>query len=197
MFGGMMKLFFSACVAALAFCLVSPQTVVAQGPPPIFGFTNKKNIPAPGKSGSPIYEKLRSEATKKKLPLVIYVTGSKWCAKCNVCTNVYIKKPEFKAATGKKFMFWMVDTEQKVGARPGTFKFVMVPAEAAKVVGCIDNQKAPYVIFGPPAVLIIDPVSGELIKSLPGKSEIDRYKKPLETIISDTWKEFSAKQKKK
>ncbi len=193
----MMKLITYLCCLTAAIGVMMPCAAEAQGPPPIFGFTNKKNIPAVNKSGSPTFDKLRNQAMKKKIPLVIYVTGSKWCSKCNVCTNAHIKKPGFKAAMDKKFMFWMVDTEQKAGSRAGTFNFVMVPQEAAKVVGCIDNQGAPYVIFGPPAVLIIDPFYGELIKSLPGKSEIDRHKKPLETIIAEAWKDYVAKKKKK
>ncbi len=189
----MLKLFFSVCAAALAFCLMAPQSVVAQGP--IFGFTNKKNIPAVNKSGCPSFDKLRNQAIKKKLPLVIYVTGSKWCSKCYVCTNAHIKKPGFQAAAGKKLIFWKEDTVQKPSGRPENIKIRMVPEDAGKVVGCIDNQKAPYVIFGPPAVLILDPYSGELINSMPGKSEIDKHKKPLENVIAEIWKGYVEKKR--
>jgi len=80
-----------------------------------------------------------------------------------------------------------VDTKQVPGNSPGTFKFKMVPEEAAKIVGCADSPRAPYVVLGPPAVFIIDPVSGELIKSLFTKSEVDKYGKPLAGIIEEAW----------
>ncbi len=76
---------------------------------------------------------------KKKLPLVIYLTGSSWCSRCNIFTREYIKKTNFKNAAGKKFIFWLVDTKQVPGNSPGTFKFKMVPEEAAKIVGCVDS----------------------------------------------------------
>ena len=59
--------------------------------------------------------------------------------------------------------------------------------EAAKIVGGVDSPRAPYVVLGPPAVFIIDPVSGELIKSLFTKSEVDKYGKPLAGIIEEAW----------
>ncbi|MFR2949369.1 MAG: hypothetical protein ACLTNK_08560, partial [Akkermansia muciniphila] len=93
----------------------------------------------------------------------------------------------FKNAAGKKFIFWLVDTKPVPGNSPGTFKFKMVPEEAAKIVGCVDSPRAPYVVLGPPAVFIIDPVSGELIKSLFTKSEVDKYGKPLAGIIEEAW----------
>ena len=49
------------------------------------------------------------------------------------------------------------------------------------------SPRAPYVVLGPPAVFIIDPVSGELIKSLFTKSEVDNYGKPLAGIIEEAW----------
>ena len=79
---------------------------------------------------------------KKKLPLVIYLTGSSWCSHCNIFTREYIKTANFKNAAGKKFIFWMVDTKQVPGNSPGTFKFKMVPEEAAKIVGCVDSPRA-------------------------------------------------------
>ena len=88
-----------------------------------------------------------------------------------------------------------MDTKQAPGNSPGTFNFKMVPEEAAKIVGCADSPRAPYVVLGPPAVFIIDPVSGELIKSLFPKSEVDKYGKPLAGIIEETWAEFSRKPK--
>lgn len=97
------------------------------------------------------------------------------------------QKTNFKNAAGKKFIFWLVDTKQVPGNSPGTFQFKMVPEEAAKIVGCVDSPRAPYVVLGPPAVFIIDPVSGELIKSLFPKSEVDKYGKPLDKIIEETW----------
>ena len=152
--------------------LFAPQAGIAQQRPPIFGFANKNRIPEVNKSGSPVFDKLRNEAMKKKLPLVIYLTGSSWCSRCNIFTREYIKKTNFKNAAGKKFIFWLVDTKQVPGNSPGTFKFKMVPEEAAKIVGC---------------VFIIDPVSGELIKSLFTKSEVDKYGKPLAGIIEEAW----------
>ncbi len=59
----------------------------------------------------------------------------------------------------------MVDTRQAPGRTPGSFTFQFVPEEAGKVVGCI-GSKAPYVVFGPPAVIILDPVSGKMIKKM-------------------------------
>ena len=71
-------------------------------------------------------------------------------------TIIYIltKKTNFKNAAGKKFIFWLVDTKQVPGNSPGTFQFKMVPEEAAKIVGCVDSPRAPYVVLGPPAVFI-------------------------------------------
>ena len=95
---------------------------------------------------------------------------------------------------GKNLYFgWW--TPNRCRAIPGTFQFKMVPEEAAKIVGCVDSPRAPYVVLGPPAVFIIDPVSGKLIKSLFPKSEVDKYGKPLAGIIEETWAEFSRKPK--
>ena len=80
-----------------------------------------------------------------------------------------------------------MDTKQVPGNSPGTLQFKMLPEEAAKIVGCVDSPRAPYVVLGPPAVFIIDPVSGELIKSLFPKSEVDKYGKSLDKIIEETW----------
>lgn len=190
-----MRSFLFLCCSAVVSGLFAPQAGIAQQRPPIFGFANKNRIPEVNKSGSPIFDKLRNEAMKKKLPLVIYLTGSSWCSHCNIFTREYIKTANFKNAAGKKFIFWLVDTKQVPGNSPGTFKFKMVPEEAAKIVGCVDSPRAPYVVLGPPAVFIIDPVSGELIKSLFTKSEVDKYGKPLAGIIEEAWKEFSRKAK--
>ena len=190
-----MRFFLSLCCSAAVSGLFAPQAGVAQQLPPIFGFANKDRIPEVNKSGSPVFDKLRNEAMKKKLPLVIYLTGSSWCSQCNIFTREYIKNTNFKNAAGKKFIFWLVDTKQVPGNSPGTFQFKMVPEEAAKIVGCVDSPRAPYVVLGPPAVFIIDPVSGKLIKSLFPKSEVDKYGKPLAGIIEETWAEFSRKPK--
>ncbi|MBP7300937.1 MAG: thioredoxin family protein [Akkermansia sp.] len=193
--GARMRFFLSLCCYAAVSGVFAPQAGVAQQLPPIFGFANKDRIPEVNKSGSPVFDKLRNEAMKKKLPLVIYLTGSSWCSQCNIFTREYIKKTNFKNAAGKKFIFWLVDTKQVPGNSPGTFQFKMVPEEAAKIVGCVDSPRAPYVVLGPPAVFIIDPVSGKLIKSLFSKSEVDKYGKPLAGIIEETWVEFSRKPK--
>ena len=185
--GTRMRPFLFLCCSAVVSGLFAPQAGIAQQRPPIFGFANKNRIPEVNKSGSPVFDKLRNEAMKKKLPLVIYLTGSSWCSRCNIFTREYIKKTNFKNAAGKKFIFWLVDTKQVPGNSPGTFKFKMVPEEAAKIVGCVDSPRAPYVVLGPPAVFIIDPVSGELIKSLFTKSEVDKYGKPLAGIIEEAW----------
>lgn len=182
-----MRPFLFLCCSAAVSGLFAPQAGIAQQRPPIFGFANKNRIPEVNKSGSPVFDKLRNEAMKKKLPLVIYLTGSSWCSRCNIFTREYIKKTNFKNAAGKKFIFWLVDTKQVPGNSPGTFKFKMVPEEAAKIVRCADSPRAPYVVLGPPAVFIIDPVSGELIKSLFTKSEVDKYGKPLAGIIEEAW----------
>ena len=76
-----------------------------------------------------------------------------------------------------------MDTKQVPGNSPGTFKFKMVPEEAAKIVGCADSPRAPYVVLGPPAVFIIDPVYGELINRLFTISEVEKYLKHLSGII--------------
>lgn len=193
--GTRMRSFLFLCCSAAVLGLFAPQAGVAQQRPPIFGFANKNRIPEVNKSGSPVFDKLRNGAIKKKLPLVIYLTGSSWCSHCNIFTREYIKTANFKNAAGKKFIFWLVDTKQVPGNSPGTFNFKMVPEEAAKIVGCADSPRAPYVVLGPPAVFIIDPVSGELIKSLFTKSEVDKYGKPLAGIIEEAWKEFSRKAK--
>lgn len=190
-----MKSFFLLCCSVVGLGLFASSSGMAQQLPPIFGFSNKSKIPAVNKSGSPVFDKLRNEAIKKKLPLVIYLTGSSWCSQCNIFTREYIKKTNFKNATGKKFIFWLVDTKQVQGKTKGTFNFKMIPEEAAKIVGCADSTGAPYVVLGPPAVFIIDPVSGELIKSLFTKSEVDKYGQPLAKIIEEVWKDFSNKGK--
>lgn len=71
---------------------------------------------------------------KKKLPLVIYLTGSSWCSQCNIFTREYIKK-QISKCRREKFIFWLVDTKQAPGNSPGTFNFKMVPEEAAKSWG--------------------------------------------------------------
>lgn len=182
-----MRVLLFLCCAAAVLGLFAPQAGMAQQPPPIFGFANKNRIPEVNKSGSPIFDKLRNEAIKKKLPLVIYMTGSSWCSQCNLFTREYIRKTDFNNAAGKKFIFWLVDTKQIPGKKPGTFKFKMVPEEAAKIVGSVNSPRAPYVVLGPPAVFIIDPVSGELIKSLFSRSEVDKYGKPLAKVIEEIW----------
>ena len=125
-----MRFFLSLCCYAAVSGVFAPQAGVAQQLPPIFGFANKDRIPEVNKSGSPVFDKLRNEAMKKKQPLVIYLTGSSWCSQCNIFTREYIKKTNFKNAAGKKFIFWLVDTKQVPGNSPGTFQFKMVPEEA-------------------------------------------------------------------
>ena len=86
-----MRPFLFLCCSAVVSGLVAPQAGIAQQRPPIFGFANKNRIPEVNKSGSPVFDKLRNEAMKKKLPLVIYLTGSSWCSRCNIFTREYIK----------------------------------------------------------------------------------------------------------
>ena len=151
-----MRFFLSLCCSAVVSGVFAPQAGIAQQRPPIFGFANKNRIPEVNKSGSPVFDKLRNEAMKKKLPLVIYLTGSSWCSQCNIFTREYIKKTNFKNAAGKKFIFWLVDTKQVPGNSPGTFNFKMVPEEAAKIVGCADSPRAPYVVLAlPPCLSLI------------------------------------------
>lgn len=190
-----MKFSLFLCCSAAVFGLFASQAGVAQQLPPIFGFANKNKIPEINKSGSPVFDKLRNEAIKKKLPLVIYMTGSSWCSQCNLFTREYIKKTNFKNAAGKKFIFWLVDTKQVPGKTPGTFTFKMIPEEAAKIVGCANSPRAPYVVLGPPTVFIIDPVSGDLIKSLFSKSEVDKYGKPLVKVIEEIWNNWINRKK--
>lgn len=155
----------------------------------------KPPVPAVNESGSPVFDQLRNEAVRKKIPLVIYITGSAWCGYCNIFTGKHIKEPSFHKASGRKFVFWLVDTGQEPGRSPGSFKFKFIPEEAAKVVGCLDSW-APYTVFGPPAVIILDPVSGKVIKKMEGLQDVEKEGKPLAGIIEDCWKEFGSGQKK-
>ncbi len=163
----------------------------AQGFP--FAISGSAPIPKVNQSGSPTFDKLRNEAIRKKIPLVIYMTGSSWCVHCNTFTKQYIKTSNFKSATERKFVFWLVDTKQIPGKKPGTIDFQMIPEEAANVVGPV-NAKAPYIVLGPPAVFIIDPVSGKLLKTLFTKKAVEAEGKPLPKIIEDTWKAHTKKK---
>lgn len=96
------------CAAAVA-GMLAPASALAQQAP----------VPAVNESGSPAFDKLRNEAIAKKVPLVIYLTGSSWCVYCNIFTDKHIKERAFKRASGKKFIFWMVDTRQAPGRTPG------------------------------------------------------------------------------
>lgn len=77
----------------------------------------------------------------------------------------------------------------------GRFNLKWFRKKLQKSWGVWISPRAPYVVLGPPAVFIIDPVSGKLIKSLFPKSEVDKYGKPLAGIIEETWAEFSRKPK--
>lgn len=146
-------------------------------------------------SGSPAFDKLRNEAIAKKVPLVIYLTGSSWCVYCNIFTDKHIKERTFKRASGKKFIFWMVDTRQAPGRTPGSFTFQFVPEEAGKVVGCI-GSKAPYVVFGPPAVIILDPVSGKMIKKMVSQGDMDKEGKSRPRLSRNAGKTSRRKVKR-
>lgn len=172
------------CAAAMAAMLVPVSALAKQTPPP-----------AVNESGSPVFDKLRHEAIAKKVPLVIYLTGSSWCAYCNIFTNTHIKERVFKRDSGKKFIFWLVDTRQAPGRSPGSFTFQFVPEEAARVVGCA-GSRAPYVVFGPPAVIILDPVSGKVIKSMVSQGDLDKEGKSLPAAIQECWKKFQEEGKK-
>lgn len=162
---------------------------------PVSTLAKQMPVPAVNESGSPLFDKLRNEALAKKIPLVIYLTGSSWCAYCNIFTEKHIKEPAFEEASGKKFIFWLVDTGQEPGRSPGSFKFKFIPEETAKVVGCLDS-KAPYIVFGPPAVIILDPVSGKVIKKMVSQGDMDKEGKPLSAVIEDCWKKFREEGKK-
>lgn len=176
--------------AVSVFCSVimagtlAPVCALAKTPPP-----------AVNESGSPVFDKLRNEAIIKKVPLVIYLTGSSWCVHCNIFTKNHIKERSFKKDSGKKFIFWMVDTKQAPGRSPGSFIFQFVPEEAAKVVGCA-GSKAPYVVFGPPAVIILDPVSGKVLKSMVSQGDMVKEGKSLPVIIKECWKKFQQESQK-
>jgi hypothetical protein len=172
------------CAAAVA-GMLAPASALAQQAP----------VPAVNESGSPAFDKLRNEAIAKKVPLVIYLTGSSWCVYCNIFTDKHIKERTFKRASGKKFIFWMVDTRQAPGRTPGSFTFQFVPEEAGKVVGCI-GSKAPYVVFGPPAVIILDPVSGKMIKKMVSQGDMDKEGKSLPVVIEECWKNFQKEGQK-
>lgn len=166
------------CAAAMA-GMLAPVSALAQQTPP----------PAVNESGSPVFDKLRNEAIAKKVPLVIYLTGSSWCVYCNIFTDKHIKERDFKMESGKKFIFWMVDTGQEPGRSPGSFTFKFIPEEAGKVVGCL-GSRAPYVVFGPPAVIILDPVSGKVIKRMVSQGDMDKEGKSLPAVIGECWKKF-------
>lgn len=172
------------CVAAMAASIA-----------PVSALAGRKAVPAVNESGSPAFDKLRNEAIAKNVPLVIYLTGSSWCVYCNIFTKKHIKEPVFQELTGKKFIFWMVDTGQAPGRSPGSFKFTFIPEEAGKVVGCI-GSKAPYVVLGPPAVIILDPVSGKMIKKIVGREEVEKEGKSLPAIIEDCWKKIQKEGQK-
>lgn len=172
------------CAAAMA-AMLSPASALARQAP----------VPAVNESGSPAFDKLRNEAIARKVPLVIYLTGASWCVHCNIFTDKHIKERAFKRESGKNFIFWMVDTRQAPGRSPGSFTFQFVPEEAAKVVGCA-GSKAPYVVFGPPAVLILDPVSGKVIKRMVSQGDMDKEGKPLPAVIRECWKKFQEEGKK-
>lgn len=149
--------------------------------------TAKQNpIPSVNQSGSSVFDALRNKALQEKLPLVIYMTGSSWCVYCNVFTKTHINTPNFQQSNGKKFIFWLVDSLQVRNKQAGTFTFAFIPEEAGKVVGCLDS-KAPYTVLGPPAVLILDPVSGKLLKKISGEAKLKEEGKPLEQVIEDCW----------
>lgn len=178
-----MKWTCSALCAAAALLTLSPAAFAAR----------QKPIPAVNESGSAIFDQLRNEAIEKKIPLVIYMTGSSWCVYCNIFTKNHIRKDAFQRAIGSKFMFWLVDSKQIPGKHPNSFKFQFIPEEAAKVVGCLDSD-APYMTFGPPSVFILDPVSGKIIRKLVAEESVTKEGKPLEEIIERCWKEFGAKK---
>lgn len=180
----MIKLAGPVLCAAMA-GMLAPASALAQQMP----------VPAVKESGSPVFDKLRDEAIAKKVPLVICLTGSSWCVYCNIFTDKHIKERAFKRDSGKKFIFWMVDTRQAPGRTPGSFTFQFVPEEAGKVVGCI-GSKAPYVVFGPPAVIILDPVSGKVIKKMVSQGDMDKEGKSLPAVIEDSWKKFRENEKK-
>lgn len=181
----MIKLAVPVLYAAALAAMLAPASALAQQAPP----------PALNESGSPAFDTLRNEAIAKKVPLVIYLTGSSWCAYCNIFTNKHIKEDAFKRESGRKFIFWLVDTKQAPGRLPGTFTFQFVPEEAAKVVGCV-GSKAPYVVFGPPAVIILDPVSGKVIKKMVSQRDMDKEGKSLPEVIKECWKTFREEGKK-
>jgi hypothetical protein len=62
-------------------------------------------------------------------------------------------------------------------------------------VGCI-GSKAPYVVFGPPAVIILDPVSGKMIKKMVSQGDMDKEGKSLPAVIEECWKNFQKEGQK-
>lgn len=181
----MIKFAISVLCAAAMTGMLHPASALAQQAP----------LPAANESGSPAFDTLRNEAIAKKVPLVIYLTGSSWCSYCNIFTNKHIKERIFKRESGEKFIFWLVDTRQAPGRSPGSFTFQFIPEEAAKVVGCA-GSKAPYVVFGPPAVIILDPVSGKVIKRMAGQGDMDKEGKSLPAVIKECWKNFQEEEEK-
>lgn len=95
------------CAAAVA-GMLAPASALAQQAP----------VPAVNESGSPAFDKLRNEAIAKKVPLVIYLTGSSWCVYCNIFTDKHIKERTFKRASGKNSSSgWWIPGRPREGHR--------------------------------------------------------------------------------
>lgn len=139
-------------------------------------------------SGSPIFDQLRQKAVKLKCPLVIHLTGTSWCPHCVAFTKKHMETPSFRQGEGKQFVVWSVDTKlvPLAGGSPGAMTFSFIPEEAAKVIGCL-GSKAPYIVLGPPAVVIIDPVSGKKLDHCIGASKFTDKGMTLDEYILSVW----------
>ena len=157
------------------------------------------NVPAsPQKaesSGCVQYDKILKQAKNKRRPIVIEITGTSWCVHCREFTKKYVDTPAFKRANGKDFIFWTVDTKQIPGRTPGSFTFGFIPEDAAQVVGCL-GSKAPYTVFGPPAIIVVDPMSGKMLAEFTGRSELEKSGKTLDEYVASLWKEHLKEAKR-
>lgn len=139
-------------------------------------------------SGCAQFDQILKKAAKKHRPIVIEMTGTSWCVHCREFTKKYVDTPAFNRADGKDFFFWTVDTKQIPGRVPGSFTFGFIPEDAGNVVGCA-GSKAPYIVFGPPAIIVIDPLSGKALAQFTGDSELKKSGKTLEAYVTSLWKE--------
>lgn len=153
-------------------------------------------LPATEGSGCSRFDQILKQAKRKRLPIVIELTGTSWCVHCREFTKKYVDTPAFRRVEGKEFIFWTVDTKQIPGRTPGSFTFGFIPKDAGKVVGCM-GSKAPYVVFGPPAIIVIDPATGQLLAQFTGGTSLEKTGETLDKYVASLWKKHGGSAKRK